>query len=414
MKPWLKWLIPVVAVAVLGAFIARALQARKAEQTPLAAQKAVVALDLAPSDMVTARQIELTRTLDVSGGLKAVNSATLRAKVAGELKSLTVREGDTVKRGQVLGQIDTTELDWRLRQAEQTASSTRAQADIAKRALENNRALVAQGFISPTGLETSVSNDAAAQANLQAALAAVELARKARGDSTLVSPLAGLVSQRLVQVGERVSVDARLIEVVDLSKLELEAAIAPEDVVALEVGRPATLRVDGLPQPVSAQVARINPSAQVGSRSVLVYLAVEPNAALRQGLFAKGRIATSAKQVLAVPLTAVRTDQALPYVLQVLDDKAQLRSVQLGQRGDVGGQPWVEITAGLSDGARVLAGSAGLVRDGTPVRVLAAPVAASIAPATVTTSTTSTTPAPPATTAKSPAAALASASSAAR
>jgi RND family efflux transporter MFP subunit len=294
--------------------------------------------------------------------------------VAAEVKSLTVREGDAVKRGQVLGQLDTTELDWKLRQAEQTASSTRAQADIAKRTLENNRALVAQGFISPTGLETSVSNDLAAQANLQAAMAAVELARKARGDSSLVSPIAGLVSQRLVQVGERVSVDAKLLEIVDLSRLELEAAIAPEDVVALDIGRPAALQVDGIAQPVTARVARINPSAQVGSRSVMVYLALDPQPALRQGLFAKGRIATAAKTALAVPLSAVRTDQSLPYVLQVVDDKAQLNPVQLGQRGEVDGQPWVEIVLGLSDGARVLAGTAGLVRDGTPVRIV--PVAA--------------------------------------
>ena len=369
MKRWLKWLIPVVVVAVLGAFVARALQARKAERAPLTAQKTSMALDLAASDMVSARQVDLTRTLEVSGGLKAVNSAVIKAKVAAEVKALTVREGDSVKRGQVLGQLDTTELDWKLRQAEQTASSTRAQADIAKRALENNRALVAQGFISPTGLETSVSNDVAAQANLQAAMAAAELARKARGDSTLVSPIAGLVSQRLVQVGERVSVDARLLEIVDLAKLELEAAIAPEDIVALTIGRPAVLQVDGFAQPVNATVARINPSAQVGSRAVMVYLAVDPQPALRQGLFAKGRIAVAAKTALAVPLSAVRTDQSLPYVLQVLDDKAQLKSVQLGQRGEVDGQPWVEIVSGLSDGARLLAGTAGLVRDGTPVRI---------------------------------------------
>jgi RND family efflux transporter MFP subunit len=395
MKRWLKWLIPVLAIAVLGAFIARALQARKAEQAPLLAQKADIALDLAAADVVSARRVELTRMLEVSGGLKATDSAVIKAKVAAEVKSLTVREGDSVKRGQRLGQLDTTELDWKLRQAEQTASSTRAQADIAKRALDNNRALVAQGFISPTGLETSISNDAAAQANLQAAMAAVELARKARGDSTLVSPIAGVVSQRLVQVGERVSVDAKLLEIVDLSRLELEAAIAPEDVVALGVGSTALLQVDGIAEPINARVARINPSAQVGSRSVMVYLAVDPKPTLRQGLFARGRIATTAKTALAVPLSAVRTDQALPYVLQVLDGKAQLKPVQLGQRGEVDGQPWVEIAAGLPDlaqGVQVLAGTAGLVRDGTPVRVLApsaTPAAASAATAAPTLATAS-------------------------
>ena len=372
MKRWLKWLIPVVAVAVLGAFVARALQARKAEQATLTATRPAVALDLVASDVVSARRLELTRMLEVSGGLKAVNSAVVKAKVAAEVKTLNVREGDSVKRGQLLGQLDTTELDLRLRQAEQTASSAQAQADIAKRALDNNRALVEQGFISSTGLEASVSNDAAARANLQAALAAADLTRKARGDSALVAPIAGLISQRLVQPGERVAVDARLFEIVDLSKLELEAAVAPEDVVTLAIGRQATLQVDGVAQPVGARVARINPSAQLGSRSVMVYLAVEPQPALRQGLFAKGRITTVTKTALAVPLSAVRTDQSLPYVLQIEGGQAQVRAVQLGQRGEVDGQPWVEIVSGVGEAAQVLAGTAGLVRDGTPVRLMPA------------------------------------------
>jgi len=379
MKRHLKWIIPLLVLLVVGALVARALLARKAEQAAAApSARSTLALDLAPSDVVVARSVALGRTLEVSGGLKAVNSALVKAKVAAELRSLSVREGDRVKAGQVLGQLDTTELDWRLRQAEQTASSARAQLDIAKRTLENNRALVAQGFISPTGLETSVSNEAAAQANHLAAMAAVELARKARADGTLVAPISGLVLQRLAQPGERVAVDARIVEIVDLSRLELEAAVAPEDVVALALGQTAALQVDGLIEPVNARVARINPSAQTGSRSVLVYLAIDANPALRQGLFARGRIAVSQSQVLAVPLAAVRTDLSQPYVLQVEGGKAVLKTVTLGTRGDVGGQPWVAIAGGLSEGATVLTGTAGSVRDGTPVR-LVGPAAVSAA-----------------------------------
>lgn len=373
MKRWQRWSI-VAAVSVAATLVAgRIWQARQA-RPPVAVPAAVPSgLDLAPADVVVARRIVLPRTLEVSGGLKAVNSAIVRAKVAGEVKTLTVREGDRVRAGQVVGQLDTTELELRLRQAEQTASSTRSQLDIAARGLENNRALVAQGFISATGLETSVSNEAGARATYQAAMAAAALAKKSYADATLTAPIAGLVSQRLVQPGERVAVDARLLEIVDLARLELEAALAPEDVAALSIGRAALLEVDGFGEPVAARVARINPSAQAGTRAIMVYLAVEPKPALRQGLFVRGTIELERKQALALPLSAVRTDQAQPYVVQIRDAKASVTPVHLGVRGIVDAQTWVEIASGLDEGAQVLAGSAGLVRDGTPVRVAAPP-----------------------------------------
>jgi RND family efflux transporter MFP subunit len=380
MKRALRWLLPLLAVLLLAALIARTIAARRAEAPP-AAPKATIALELATSDIVAARTVPLARTLEVSGGLKAVNSAIVKARIAAEVKTLTVREGDSVKAGQRLGTLDTTEAEWRLRQAEQNASSARAQLDIARRTLENNRALVAQGFISPTGLQTSVSNEAAAQATYQAALAAAELARKSRGDAALVAPISGMVSQRLVQPGERVALDTRLLEIVDLSQLELEASVAPQDVVALAVGQPALLHIDGIATPLVARVARINPSAQAGSRAIPVYLAIAAHPALRQGLFARGRIETGRQTVLAVPLSAVRSDLSQPYVLQVDDGKAVLKTVELGQRGEVDGQPWVAIGGGIAEGALLLTGSAGAVRDGTAVRLPASAASASAAPA---------------------------------
>ena len=388
MKRWMKWAIPVVAVLVLGGFVARSMKMKKQDEAAAVGARAAPVLELAAADVIVLRPLELTRTLAVSGGLKAVNTAVVKAKVAAEIKSLTVREGDSVKAGQVIGQLDTAEYNLRLRQAEQTAASARAQLDIAKRALENNRALVAQGFISATGLETSVSNEAAAQASWQAAAAAADLARKSRADSVLVAPISGVVSQRMAQPGERVGVDVRIIEVVDLSRIELEAAVAPEDVGSVQVGNVARLSVDGLAEPAQATVVRINPSTQSGTRAVLVYLALQPQPGLRQGLFARGSIEMQRKTALAVPVAAVRIDQAQPYVLAVQNGKVALRSVGLGLRGearlDGRAESMVELTSGAQAGDTVLRATAGAVRDGTVVKLpgTAAPVAASATSAT--------------------------------
>ncbi len=368
----LKWGLPLLlAVLLLGA-LGRTLLQRRAEKLAQAvpAVKAEAALDLADADLTTARRLELTRTLDVSGALKASNSAFVKARVAAEVKSLAVREGDAVRAGQVLAQLDTTEFDWRVRQAEQQALAAKAQVDMAQRTLANNKALVAQGFISPTALEAAVSTEAGAQASLLAAQAAVELARKARADATVTAPLSGLVAQRLVQPGERVAVDARLLEIVDLSRLELEAALAPADAAALRVGQVARLVVEGVAQPIDARLVRINPSAQGGSRNVLAYLELQGQPGLRQGLFARGSIALETRSALVLPASAVRLDQPQPYALKLVNNSRLAQTpLRLGTPGQAAGAEVVEVLEGLAEGDRVLAGSLGSVRAGTLVRV---------------------------------------------
>ena len=385
MKRWLKWGLVAVAVLVIAGFVLRSVMARKTEQAALSsAANTVPVLELNAADLIVARQQEMQRTLAVSGGLKAVNSAFVKARVAAEVKALSVREGDTVKAGQPIGTLDSTEFDLRLRQAEQTAFAAKAQVDMAQRTLTNNRALVAQGFISPTGLDTSISMQASAQASYLASAAAVDLARKARRDAQLVAPISGIVSQRLVQPGERVAIDARLVEIVDLSRLELEAAMAPEDVVNVRVGQAAQLDVDGRAQPLAARVSRINPSTQAGTRAVMVYLATDAAAAasgLRQGLFARGVIKLERQSALMIPATAVRIDQARPYVLAVVDGKVSQRSVTLGMRGDITldgrTEAGVELTGdAVPPGTLLLRGTVGQLRDGTPVKIVTAPAAA--------------------------------------
>ena len=369
-KPLVITLAALALLALVAGGSYRVLQSQRKAATlagaPAQAASAAAArvLEIPADDLLTARRIDLQRRIEFSGSVRAAQSSFVKARVAGEVRTLAVREGDRVRAGQVLVQQDTTEFDWRVRQADQQAQAAKAQLDIAQRALANNKALVAQGFISPTALESSVSNEAAAQANLQAALAGLELARKSRADATLTAPMSGLVSQRLVQPGERVGVDTRILEIVDLTALEIEAAMAPEDVAAVQVGQPARVSVDGVSVEIGARVARINPAAQAGSRTVPVYLKLDPHPALRHGLFARGAVEADRRPVLAVPSLALRQDRADPYVLMARDDRIVVQTVRIGSRGTADGVEWVEVTQGLAEGTRVLSGTVGNLPEG--------------------------------------------------
>ena len=374
MKPWLKWTVAGVVVLLLAGGIARTLADRRAKQAAAATQamqQPQVAIELATTDVMTLNVRNLSQGLALSGALKAVNSAVIKARVAGELQGLTVREGDVVKAGQVVARVEPTEYASRVRQAQEQADSAKAQIDIAQRQFDNNRALVEQGFISKTALDTSSSNLVAAQANYKAAQASVEVTQKAMGDTVLRSPISGVVSQRLAQPGERVAIDGRVLEVVDLGRIELEATLSAADSLAVKVGQAALLQIEGASQAVTAKVVRINPSAQAGSRGVLVYLAVADATGLRQGLFAQGTLGIAVKSGLALPLNAVRTDKPAPYVQTIEGGVVVHHNVTLGARGEADGEAMVTVT-GIAENAVVIRGAVGTLRAGTAVKFTAA------------------------------------------
>ena len=377
MKRGLKWGIAVIIIGALGFSVMKALSGRKAQQEAVAAAavanaKAQAVVELNSTDTVVAQVSDIAQGLPISGSLKAANSAFIKARVAGELQGLTVREGDSVKAGQVIARVEATEYTARLQQAQDQADSAKAQIAIAQRQFDNNKALVEQGFISKTALDTSVANLTAAQASHRAALSNVDVAAKAVNDTVLRSPLTGIVSQRLAQPGERVAVEARIVEVLDMSRLELEASLSAADSLGVRVGQAATLQIEGVTSARNARVVRINPNAQTGSRSVLVYLGLDNAAGLRQGLFAQGNLGTGKLSALTVPLSAVRTYKPAPYVQVLENNTVKHVTVELGQRGEVSKDGKTEsmvAVKGIAPNTTLLAGSLGTLREGTVTKL---------------------------------------------
>lgn len=332
--------------------------------------------ELAPGDVMTLSNRALTVGVPFTGSIKAVNSAVIKARVAGELMDLSVREGDSVRTGQILARIEPTEYLRRLQQFKDQADAAKAQIDIAQRQFDNNKALVDQGFISKTALDTSLATLQGAQASHKAAISAAEVAAKSLEDAVLRSPINAQVSARLAQPGERLAVDAKVLELVDLGRLEVEVPMSAADVLGLRTGQTARVRVEGQDLPVPAKVARINPSTQSGSRSVMVYLSLSPLPGLRHGQFVHGLIDTDQAQVLAVPLSAVRTERTQAYVQTLVNGKVVYRNVTLGPRGQSDGSQdtWVGIS-GAEAGSTIISGAVGSLREGLSVKVSAPPKA---------------------------------------
>jgi RND family efflux transporter MFP subunit len=370
MKRILKWLVVALALGAIAFGAMRAIEQRKAKQQA-AVQSAVrveSVVELVAADLVPVHRQALTQVLPVSGSLKAINTAYIKARVAGELQDLSLREGDLIKAGQVVARVDATDANARLRQAQQQAEAAKAQVDIATRTHNNNSILVEKGFISQWALDSSSASLSSAQANYRAAVAGIDVIGKQLQDTVLRAPISGVIAQRLAQNGERIAVDGRVLELVDISRLELEASMAAADSPLVRLGQVAELQIEGTAAPVRAQVVRINPTVVAGSRSVLVYLALDPSPGLRQGLFAQGALTIASTDTLAIPVTAVRTDKPRPYVQLVRNNKVVHQQVELGARGLVQGE-WMVAVSGISEATTIITGSVGQLRDGTAVKL---------------------------------------------
>jgi len=328
-------------------------------------------IEISPNDVTIVENKALITGLPITGSLRANKDAFIKARVAGELMDMNLKEGDVVQAGQILGRIDPIEYQRRFKQAQETAEAAKAQIDIAQRQYDNNKALVDQGFISKTALESSLSNLQTSQATFRAAQAGADVASKALDDSVLKAPFSGQISARFAQSGERMGVDAKILELLDISKFEVEATISSMDSVGLKVGQEATLRIEGRTQTIHAVLARINPSAQSGSRSVLAYLLLKNTDGLRQGLFVQGTLNLSKQNVFCIPSKDIQNFKSEPFIQIIENGTVKHQTIQTGISGylDTADNEvqWTQII-GLPENTKVLKSHLGIVRENVHVR----------------------------------------------
>ena len=357
-------------VIALGGAIALGTHSSSAPATNMAATAAAPPpLEFTPNDLARLESHALGARLDLPGTIAAIDQATVRAKTSAEVRRVTVREGDRVVAGQILVELDTAQL--RQTEAERTAAVDSAQARLtqAEDTRTANATLLKQGFISPNAAANADATFRAQKAALDAAQAQLAEIRIQLADAVVRAPLSGLVAQRDVQPGEKVNFDAPLLTIVDLSRLEVRAQAPVNEVARIAIGSSVAVEVDGVAgPPIIGRVERINPSADAGSRTIAVYVAI-PNEAerLRSGMFAHVRVAGGEART-SLPAAAVHEDDHEAYVWLLAGDKVVRRAVQIGQH-DTRSQR-VEILGGVDAADRVIALRIDGLADGAPARLV--------------------------------------------
>ena len=328
-------------------------------------------VQIGPENVVIVKRGAIVIGPIISGELRAEREATVRAELGGQMLQVTVDEGQSVRKGVLLGRIEARSLADTQQSTVSAVRSAENQLAVARREAERTDQLVKAGALAQRDLDTALNNVAAAEAQLADARARLATAEADLADAVIRSPINGVVARRAVNVGDVVTPGTELFTILDPSALRLDAAVPSDDLRMLRVGAPVQFQVRGYSERLEGRIDRIAPQADAVTRQVPIYVAV-PNLDERlvAGLFAEGRVIAESADGLIVPMNAVNRRGPRPWVVRVTNGTAEKLDVDVGLVDERTER--LQIIFGVNEGDILLRGSAQGITPGTPVEVAGA------------------------------------------
>jgi membrane fusion protein (multidrug efflux system) len=331
------------------------------------------AIILSAGDVQTVERGTIEAGIAISGDLKAIEEAVVRARLEGDLVGVYVREGDHVRQGQLLARFEDSEQESNRVSAVADREAAQSDLETAQWNAEQSDQLFKAGAIAERDLRAAQQSFAAARARVAAADARVRATTSLVNDTRALAPTTGIVARRNVENGEHVARGADMFTVVRSDVLELAAAVPARQAGEIRVGQRAHFASGG--RDLDGRVARINPTVDPTNRSVTVYLQV-PNAAgtLKGNSFATGRIVSrTVDGAIVIPSTALRQSQGTekPFVFRLdASDALERAPVSVGIVDE--SQQIAEIIEGLKPGDRIVVGNVGTLGAGMKVTIAGA------------------------------------------
>jgi membrane fusion protein (multidrug efflux system) len=308
-----------------------------------------------PVNLMKVSETPVSNTVDAVGALIAEDSVMLSPEIDGRIEKLLFREGQPVKKGEVLVVLDSAEARARL-------AGTQADLKLAESRYKRNEELVARNFISRQALDES-------RASLDILRAHIQQDQVALDKTVIRAPFTAVAGLRQVSPGAYVNKGDAIVRLDALGTLKLEVPVPEIYLPLVRIGLPITLTVDALPgKTFSGKVHAIDPVVDPVSRNVRVRARIaNPGGLLKPGMFARAtaRLGGKTRAILLPEQVIVpRTDGS--YIFLAVDGKAELRKVTLGKR-DPGR---VEIISGVKAGDTVILDGQIKLRPGVPVVTL--------------------------------------------
>jgi RND family efflux transporter MFP subunit len=357
------------AILAMAAAVVTLAGCKRGEAGDAKAEAAPAPTTVGTENVVVVTLAELASGPAISGNLQAEQEATVRAQIGGTVIETLVDEGSRVSNGTLLARIDDRTIRDQYLSARSAMTSAQSAAEVAQRNLERNERLASAGAIADRDLETSRTQNVAAQSQLADAKARLTLQEKQLADAQIRAPFAGIISNRKVNGGDVVQPGGEMFTVVDPTSMRLEAAVPASQLNSIRIGSPVLFSVSGYPdRSFTGKITRVNPVADPTTGQVRVVVSV-PNSgnSLVGGLFAEGRVASERRNALVAPTGAVDVTGVKPFVIRLKDGKVERVEVDLGLRDEESER--VEIKSGLVKGDTLLTGAARGISPGTPVRV---------------------------------------------
>ena len=328
---------------------------KKADEEPAAAEVPTIVADVAKVTRAT-----ITDELVVRGAVAAApnDDVKVSALVAGRVESVTVAEGDTVREGQAIAELDRRPFEDQRRQAAAALEQAKAQVENARLNLQRNQQMFERGIAAGKEVEDARTQLASGQAAAEQAAALLNTAERNLERVHVRSPIAGQVVKRLVSVGEQVDGTAAqpIAEIANLDRAELGANLQSEYLSRVKVGQRVSVGTDAYPgRAFSGSVVAISPSVDPATNAALVRIRVTNGGGLlKVGLFAEARVQLGEHAgALTIPPAALVRDQRGTSVYVVSGDTAERTPVKIGiEHVDA-----VEVLSGLTDGQTVLTSS---------------------------------------------------------